>query len=112
MVVPGVGGVVMAAVLNSANARARKNEATVLNRLASVGLENAGAAVGIDPSTVSRWKGKEIPQLAILLAALGLKVVPVELRCYRETEIEALFALAKSRIERMHHAAELAEDDE
>lgn len=92
--------------------RALKIQTLILQRLADVGLEPVSEAVKVDPSTISRWKGKEIPQLAVMLATLGLKVVPIEFRCYLESEIEALFTLAKSHITKMQHASELQEDDE
>jgi Bacteriophage CII protein len=101
----------MSAVLLDVPARARKNQAIVLQRLASVGLEPVAAYVGVDESTVSRWKGKEIPLLAKALARAGLKIVPVELRCYREAEIESLLTLARARLHNLENANALAEDD-
>lgn len=83
-----------------------------MQRLAAVGLEPVAEFVGVDESTVSRWKGKEIPLVTKMLARCGLKVVPIELRCYRQSEIESLLALAKARLQHIQHANELAEDDE
>ncbi len=94
-----------------APARARKNESLVLQRLASAGLEPVAEFVGVDESTVSRWKVKEIPAMAKLLARLGLKAVPVEYKCYRAEEIESLLTLAKARLRHIEHADQLAEDD-
>lgn len=103
---------VMNPISPEAPARARRIEAIILQRLAALGLEAVGGAVGVDSSTVSRWKSREIPQLALAIAAMGLKVVPVELRCYPEEEIEAIFTLAKRRMVHMRHSRELADDDE
>lgn len=91
--------------------RARKNESIVLQRLADVGLEAAAEACGVDGSTVSRWKTKEIPVLAKLAARLGLKLVPVGFKCYPAEEIESLLVLAKARLRHIEHAEQLAEDD-
>lgn len=92
-------------------ARARKAESLLLQRLAAVGLDAAAEACGVDASTVSRWKGKEIPVLSRLAARLGLKLVPAEMRCFRNDDIEALLTLAKSRLQLIAHAEQLAEDD-
>ncbi len=50
---------------------ARKNEKIILHRLAEVGQKNVAELLGVDESTVSRYKNGFITQVAQLLAALG-----------------------------------------
>lgn len=75
--------------------RARKNEKVILSTLAEVGQLVAANCMGVSESTVSRMKGGDIEQMSKLLAALGMKVVPVGMHCYPEDEIEALRILAR-----------------
>jgi hypothetical protein len=96
-----------------APAKARKFSALIRQRLAEHGQAPVAKACEVDVGTVSRWVSEgRIDQFAALLEVLELKVVPSSLRCYPEAEIEALFALAQSRLRHLHHASELAEDDE
>jgi hypothetical protein len=94
------------------DARARKNEAQILRQLASVGLSRIAVQFGVDETTVGRWKEKEIPRAAQLLALLSLKCVPQSRRCYNEEVLGAVVTLAQvqmSRIKGIEHL--LFEDD-
>lgn len=94
-------------------AKARKFSAIVRKRLAEHGQAPVAKACDVDVATVSRWcSDGRLEQFATMLEALGLKVVPAHLRCYREDEVEALFALARARLCHLRHATELADDDE
>ena len=75
--------------------RARKNEKVILSELAETGQAVAASCMGVNESTVSRLKQGDIEQASKLLAACGLKVVPVSFRCYPEEEIAALRVLAR-----------------
>jgi hypothetical protein len=76
-------------------ARARKIHTTILKALCTAGQSATASAIGVHESTVSRWKDGELEKLAAFLAAVGLKVVPVEMHCYPADEIEALKVLAR-----------------
>lgn len=91
--------------------RSRKNLAAILQRLASIGQAKAAEALGTSESTVSRMKDKELEQLAKLLAVLGLKVVPVEMRCFDPDAIGAILALAKARLASIERPEQLAWDE-
>lgn len=56
---------------------------------------HAASCMGVSESTVSRMKDQELEKLSGLLAACGLKVVPIDMHCYPEAEIEALRVLAR-----------------
>ena len=75
--------------------RARKNEKVILSALAETGQAVAASCMGVNESTVSRMKQGDIEQASKLLAACGLKVVPVSFHCYPEEEIAALRVLAR-----------------
>jgi hypothetical protein len=103
----------------AAGAIARKNEAMIRKRLSSVGLSTVANAMGVAESTVCRMKdaddkdGKsQIQRWAAALEAMGLKVTPIEYQCFDPREIEAIFTLAKGRMDRMNSARELVWDDE
>ena len=85
---------------------ARKINATLLQRLASVGQNRVATALGQSESTVSRWKDGELEKLASLLAVLGLKVVPVNQKCFDPQYIEALRMLARQALDEPAHALE------
>lgn len=74
---------------------ARKCNSEILRRLASVGQKVVGERIGKSETWVSRWKGEDAGTCADLLAALGLKVVPAEHRCYPAEYIEHLQYFAR-----------------
>lgn len=103
----------------AAGAIARKNEAMIRKRLSSVGLSTVAAAMGVAESTVCRMKDaddkdgrSQIQRWAAALEAMGLKVTPIEYRCFDPKEIEAIFTLAKIRMSRVESAQELVWEDE
>ncbi|EII8886544.1 CII family transcriptional regulator [Salmonella enterica] len=53
-------------------------ERLILNQLASVGQKPVADAIGIDESTISRWKGKggHVEQFCRFLAELGIQLAP------------------------------------
>ncbi|EAP9207732.1 transcriptional regulator [Salmonella enterica] len=55
-------------------------ESLILNQLASVGQKPVADAIGIDESTISRWKGKggHVEQFCRFLAELGIQLAPPE----------------------------------
>jgi hypothetical protein len=104
----------------AAGAIARKNEAMIRKRLSSVGLSTVADAMGVAESTVCRMKDaddkdgrSQIQRWAAALEAMGLKVTPIEYRCYDPKQIEAVFVLAQKYVSSMQSSAELIfEDDE
>lgn len=78
---------------------ARKNLSALLHRLSSVGQNTLAQGLGCSEPTVSRMKDKEFPDIAKMLAVLGLKAVPIEMKCYRPDAIEAIFTLARMTVQ-------------
>lgn len=60
--------------------------------LSDTGLAAAALAAEVDESTVSPLERR---QQCRVLACLGLKVVPTNMHCYPDAEIEALRILAR-----------------
>lgn len=102
----------MAAVLPLLPETARKINATILHQLASVGQTKVAEVLGVSESTVSRMKEKELPEIALLLDALGLKAVPRAHRCYDEKSLAAIIELAKQRMAQIDEPQHLAWGDE
>jgi hypothetical protein len=70
--------------------RARKNYHFIVQKLASMGNAPVAVAVGCDEATISRMKPEKFEQFAQILAVLDLKIVPNEMRCFNERDIEML----------------------
>lgn len=102
----------MAALSHAQVARARKNESTFLQGLASVGQRPIAEALGVDVSTVSRLKSDGmVERVSHVLALAGLKIVPVDMQCFPPGEIAALLTLAKGRLREIETPDQLAWDD-
>lgn len=87
--------------------RSRKNGSAILQRLVSVGQSEVARELNLSESTVSRMKGGEIDQMAKMLAVLGLKTVPIEMKCFNPKDIDALLTLAKSKLSEIEHTDQL-----
>lgn len=90
--------------------RARKNMAVLMQRLASTGNAPVALAVGCDEATISRMKPEKFQQFCEILSVLDLKVVPTEMRCFNQRDIEAILHQARRWMEHVRHVDQL--DDE
>lgn len=94
-------------------ARARKIESTVLQRLAS---DASGAAIaiatGLSESKISRLKTDHLPDLAAVLAHLGLKVVPSDFECYKPEYIKLIHELAMPEMARRASLPQLSWEEQ
>ena len=62
--------------------RARKSVQVALQRLqAGESAASIAAAMGVSEATMSRLKNERLEEVLLLLAHLGLKVVPAEFKC-------------------------------
>lgn len=91
--------------------RARKNNTIILQRLASVGNKPVAHALGCDESTISRMRAEKIQELATMLAVLDLKVVPVDMRCFKQSDVEFFMYGSKKWHERLQSADDLWDDE-
>lgn len=100
----------MAESLPTPPERARKYVALIMQRLA--GSQDAIAAtMGVSGSTISRLKSDHIESFALVLAHAGLKVVPVEMKCYPADQYNALVTLARERLNQINNPAEAGDDE-
>lgn len=90
--------------------RARKNMAVLMQRLASVGNGPVALAVGCDEATISRMKPEKFQQFAEILSVLDLKIVPSEMRCFNERDIEMFIHGSKRWMEHIQGVDQLQED--
>lgn len=90
--------------------RARKNYSVLMQRLASVGNGPVAVAVGCDEATISRMKPEKFQQFAEILAVLDLKIVPKEMRCFHERDIETILHQAKRYMEHIQGVDQLEFD--
>lgn len=94
---------------------ARKSEAVILQKVAEAGLSPIAKAIGVDESTVCRLKGNEtkvgFKVFSIMLAFIGLKIVPVGVKCFRPEDIDPYIAIAKQHMAAMNSAEELIWDE-
>lgn len=90
----------------------RKNVAMILRGVANTGLKPVARAVGVDESTISRYKDRDFERHARILAVCGLKVVPAAAKCFKPDDVDVLFHLAKQRINSMSGHEDLAFLDE
>ena len=99
----------MAALSPEPSENARKIAQSIFQGLSRVGQNEVAKALGTSDSTVSRLK-EQVPQIAGLLAACGLKVVPVEMKCYDEKTIASILELARQRMAQLNSPQQLAQD--
>ena len=91
--------------------RSRKNEAVVLQALASTGLTPVADSLSVSESTVSRMKDVDVGRFSTLLAVCGLKVVPQSYRCAKPEMIEAALVFARAAMERVNNDDAMMWDD-
>jgi len=82
--------------------RSHKNQSAILQRLSSVGQARLAETLGCHESKISRMKDKdgEIEKMARILSALGLQVVPADMKMYPDDQIDALFTLLRAHMNR------------
>lgn len=73
----------------------REMEQLVLRQLQVHGQKPIADEIGMDESTVSRWKTGHIEQFCKLLAALGLQLAPPEAVLVRRDYLFAMETLAE-----------------
>lgn len=101
----------MAALSPPPDERTRKIVKTIFQALSSSGQNTVAQALGISEATVSRMK-EGTPQYAAMLSMLGLKVVPVAMKCYDEATLASILHLAQERMAQLKSPLQLAQDFE
>lgn len=89
---------------------ARNLNTDLLQEISKLGQNQIAPAIDTSESTLSRV----VPQLEktiLLMRACGYKVVPMDLRCYRDEDIEPLLTLAKQRMAQLETVRQLEWED-
>lgn len=74
----------------SMTTRCKEIETSILRAMANVGQSRIAELMGVNASTVSRFKDSDIERFAAFLAATGLIVVPAGTPIVDEAELKAL----------------------
>jgi hypothetical protein len=72
------------------NARARKTIGLLLKRAQAATNRRIAADMGIEESTLSRWRDDHLARAVDFILATGCKVVPADLICMEKRRLEAL----------------------
>jgi hypothetical protein len=79
--------------------RARKTVKCVLQGLSDNGkAASIAVAMGVSEPTITRLKNDHLQNFALVLAHLGLKVVPAEYKCYNPDYVESILTLARAQL--------------
>ena len=87
--------------------RVRRYQTLFLERLMSVGQQSVAKAIGVSEPTVTRLKADHLEHFCAVCAAIGVKLVPQEMACYRKESIASILQLAKERLEQIEGPEEL-----
>jgi transcriptional regulator with XRE-family HTH domain len=74
--------------------RAQKNHSEILRAMRTTTQAKVAEMTGMSETAISRMKDNMLPDLSMLLAVIGLKVVPESQRTYSTDYIAALKTLA------------------
>ena len=74
--------------------RAQKSHTALLRGLAAVSQKRAAELIGCSETTINSIKADQLERFAALVAACGLKLVPVTDQTFDESYISALKTLA------------------
>lgn len=97
-------------VSSSVAERSRKSHTLALQRLASAGQNTVAEQLQTSEATVSRFVSAELERACQVLAALGLKVVPLEMKCYEPRKIAILMELARDHLNQLDTVEQLSFD--
>ena len=86
---------------------ARKIEQAVLHRLSELGQVSVAKALDVSEATVSRLKDGQIHVAAQLLAALGFRVVPEQVKCVDTEMLDAMCKIYTQALVNMDRPADL-----
>jgi UDP-N-acetylenolpyruvoylglucosamine reductase len=87
---------------------ARKNASAVLQALARHSQTRIAEQIGVNDSAISRFKDGDVERAAQILAACGLKVVPIDAVLYDRDKVSALLTLARDHLQLMVDPEQLA----
>jgi len=86
-------------VSNDVAALARTNLSRIVNGMATHGRKGVADIYEKDVSTIAKWlENGQFERMAMVLAALGLKVVPSDWECLDMAQVNALLTLNRAYV--------------
>ena len=101
----------MSQLSNEQRAWSRNMQAQILQALAAHGQSVVAEKMGVDSSTITRLKDAHLENLCNLMAAIGLKVVRKDMKCYNPAKVEVLYALARDNLMKSEQVDDFFHDD-
>lgn len=92
--------------------KARKVESNLLQGIHRSGQSRIAEAVGVSEATISRLKTEQLAQVAAVIAAAGMKVVPDTMRCYPAKKMNAILELARDHLNAVDSVEQLSWEEE
>lgn len=96
----------------------RNMQSQILTAIDATGQQAVASCIGIDPTAITKMKSAQgtakhgdIERLCHLLAVVGLKIVPADMKCYDASKIDILFRLAKDNFQRLEEVDDFFHDD-
>jgi hypothetical protein len=87
--------------------RSRKNASAILRAFAAAGQNKVADLSGVSETLISRWN---VDQVAAVLAAAGVKVVPDGMKCFPSKDVEAWYGAYRREVMRAETAEQLFDD--
>jgi hypothetical protein len=78
--------------------KARKFHSLVLQKISAFGQRQMAEELKTSESTISRYVASDLERACGVLAVLGLKIVPTEVRMYEPRKVELLIELARDHL--------------
>ena len=101
----------MSKLSNEQVAWSRNMQTQVLQALDRRGQADVASCIGVDSSTLSRLKDCHLTNLCNLMASVGLKVVPLDMKCYNPAKVELLYQLARDNLVKSEQVDDFFHDD-
>lgn len=89
---------------------ARENLSLSLRCIGRVSQKQIAEEIGVSDATVSRFVSDDLPRACRVLAAAGLKVVPVEAATYDPAKVQLLLELARDHLKQLETVEQLQWD--
>jgi len=93
-------------------------QSQILTAIDTTGQEAVAGCIGIHPTAITKMKSpqsnakhSDIERICHILAVVGLKIVPADMKCYDAAKIDILFRLAKDNFQRLEEVDDFFHDD-
>lgn len=96
--------------------RSRNMQSDILHAVAETKQVNVAKCLGVESSTVGRWLDSKNPESQVvrfcdMLALCGLKVVPVNAKCYDAEKMAILFRVTKYHFQNLEEVDDFFQSD-